>query len=325
MTRLTVSFLLLTLWHVDVSAATPVDVYLFGGQSNMQGLGAVSDLTAAESAPQAGVSFWNSTTFETMDPGTTVLSSDLMHFGPELGFARRMREKDASREVYIVKYWASGRALDSGWDNQTWVGDPTGPGRDTFYPGTSETDPNRGTQYIAMLTRFKAGIAHLDGQGIDYEIKGFAWMQGEQDSKNGTSATRYAESLQRLTDRLHEDLGLSGDPLPLVYGQVLSKDDPPPARFTHRTEIRQSQANADADSGHAESISNAHLVSTDGLSLVDDVHWDAAGQLTLGQRMADAMLAAANENAAEIPEPSSCALAILSLSSLGLVYRRRAR
>ena len=37
-------------------------------------------------------------------------------FGPELNFARNMSKDNPNRNIYIIKYFSSGKALDSGWD-----------------------------------------------------------------------------------------------------------------------------------------------------------------------------------------------------------------
>ncbi len=186
---------------------------------------------------------------------------------------------DPARSIHAAFYSNSGKPLDSGWDSQTWLGDPPAPGRVTFYPGTSAADANKGTVYSAMVTDWQGELAAL---GAPYTIKGIIWVQGEADTKHTISANRYATSLDRLVDRLHGDFGLSAGSVPFLYSRLLSTA----AHFPYADDLRQQQDNADRDSGHADSIPNAYLVDTSGLTFTDGVHYDAASQTTLGQRFA---------------------------------------
>ncbi|MCP4340108.1 MAG: hypothetical protein GY799_14765, partial [Desulfobulbaceae bacterium] len=251
--------------NVVVERIEPVDpeeveVYILSGQSNMQGLGIISELSCEDHSVITGAWFWNGTNFEVINPLANPLAVGAC-FGPELNFARRMLEIDPDRDIYLIKEFTSGIALDSGWNNQSWVGDPPGSGRLNFYPGETSGDANTGTAYTQQMNKVNAALNYLETHGKYPTIKGVVWMQGEQDSKNLTSATRYAQNLKRFSDRMHDDLGLTSA-VPFVYGQVLPYE-PPASRFIYRDEVRQSQANADADSGHAESFPNAYMVSTD--------------------------------------------------------------
>jgi len=142
--------------------------------------------------------------------------------------------------------------------------------------------------YRAMLERFQAGLAHLKQAGAEPIIRGFVWMQGEQDAKEAQSAQAYATSLRRLRQRLIEDVQADQN-LPVAFGQVLPYEPALP-RFTHRSEVRASMAAADTDSGQPGAIAYVKMVSTDGFGLLPDtVHYDASGQLRLGKAMAEAI------------------------------------
>lgn len=269
------------------AAAAEVDVYLLGGQSNMQGIGRLADLPADVPREPAQTFFWNGRTFEPLVVGTTRTSARPDEFGPEIGLAAGLMGDGPSR--FIVKYAASGMPLHHGWNAAEWVGDPPAPKRRTFYPGERPDDPNQGTLYRDMLARFRAGITAVKERGAEPVVRGFLWMQGEQDAKHEQSAGAYAASLRRLRDRLASDLGLES--LPMAYGQVLPHEPPLP-RFTHRQTIRAAMAAADARSGTPEAIPQARMVSTDGFGLLPDtVHYDAAGQIALGRAFASAIRA----------------------------------
>ncbi|MFD2158052.1 sialate O-acetylesterase [Rubritalea tangerina] len=280
--RLLTSILLLVL----PLTAAEVDVYLLGGQSNMQGIGKIAQLPNAQDIDLSRTHFFTGKGFETIQLGKTKTSARPADFGPEIGFGQVMNQK--GKEIYIIKYFASGMPLHPGWNRNKWVGLPAAPKRTNFYPGTNAQDPNKGRLYLAMQKRFASGVQSLKAAGHTPKIRGFLWMQGEQDSKNQTSATTYAKHLKLLKNRLSEDMNV--DPLPLVFGQVLPYT-PALDRFTHRTEIRQQMAAADSKSGKSESIPTTTMVSTDPFPLLKDkVHYNAEGQLLLGQAFADAML-----------------------------------
>jgi hypothetical protein len=265
------------------AATAPVDVYLLGGQSNMQGLGKVSELTPAQLMPPTNVYYWNDSSFVPFIPGTTVTATP-GHFGPEIGFAAGICQ--LGRQVYLIKVYSSGKALDSGWNDQTWVGDPPAPNRVNFFPGTNAADPNQGTLYKnLLLPKYQAGIQSIIAQGGTPVVRGLIWMQGEQDSKTNISAGRYAANLQRLRDRLASDLGLTH--LPVTFGQVLPYTPPAP-RFVCRDLIRAQQAAADMFSRLPEAIPHCRMVSTDGFPVYssDQVHYTTAGQLMLGAAFA---------------------------------------
>lgn len=115
-------------------------------------------------------------------------------------------------------------------------------------------------------------------------------MQGEQDSKNETSANQYAASLKQLKLRIAEDLGLKK--LPMAFGQV-NPYKPTLKKFTHTKEIREQMARADMNSEKPESIPHTRMVPTDTFPLrKDHVHFNAQGQIMLGKALSKALVEA---------------------------------
>lgn len=277
--------------HWPSSDAGEVNVYLLGGQSNMQGIGKVAELGDEVPRTIPNAYFFNGTDFEVLDLTSTPISTRRGEFGPEVGLALATATPD--QPIYIIKYHRSGMPLHHGWNGGTWIGGKPAPSRRNFYPGTSPSDVNQGVLYKQMLNRFLAGIEELEEQGYTPVIRGFVWMQGEQDSKNKESASHYASNLKRLQKRLGKDIGVQGN-LPIVYGQVLPYE-PAASRFSHRNEIRRQMAQADGRSGSEQAIENARMVSTDSISLLPDtVHYDSHGQLKLGREFGLALKALLN-------------------------------
>ena len=263
--------------------AEKVDLYLLGGQSNMEGQGSIKQLKEEQKKFSKPVHFWNGKAWENLKVGQTRTSNKPDRFGLEISFAQEMAK--LGENVYMVKHSASGMPLHHGWHRNTWKGGEPEAGRVNFYPGIKKNDPKQGSLYKIMLKRYQDSIAALKKQGHTPVVRGFLWMQGEQDSKNELSATVYGECLKRLRDRLAEDLGV--EKLPIIYGQVLAYE-PALERFTHRKEIREVMAQSDSTSGHAKALKDAFMVATEGCSLKKDtVHYDTAGYLQLGRKFAE--------------------------------------
>ena len=273
----------LMLWSFLVGQADAVDVFVLSGQSNMVGLGSSEELPAPLNTVIPGAYIWSGGNFIEFDP----MSNG--NFGPEVAFAWTYLNLNPGRDIYLIKQAVGGIPLHPGWDGYIWMGADPGPGRDNYYPGISLDDPNIGNQYRELSDMFLAALQKLDADNIPYNIKGVVWLQGEADAKGEEAATTYARYLKVFSDRIHEDLGLSSTIVPLVYGQVLPYE-PTPDRFAYRVELRQSQANADRDSGHQDSFENAYMISTDDASLIiDNVHYDTEGQLLIGTAFAEEM------------------------------------
>ena len=194
----------------------------------------------------------------------------------------------AARPVYLIKYDASGMPLHHGWHGSQWVGGEPQPGRRTFYPGERADDPNQACSTSQCWRNSRRASNTWSKAAAQPIVRGFLWMQGEQDAKHLVSATAYAASLRRLRQRLAADTGTAAD-LPLAFGQVLPHE-PALDRFTNRTEMRAQMAAADMDSGKPEAMPRTRMVSTDGFGLAaDTVHYNAEGQLRLGRAFARAM------------------------------------
>ena len=280
--------LLLALASLCAAERTPVTVYLLGGQSNMQGLGKVAELPAADLAVVPSVFFWNGKAFEPMQVGKTKLSTRAAEFGPEVGFVRGLRAAGVQGDVYLIKHHLSGQPLDAGWSNTKWEGAEPGPKRATFYPGKDAADPNVGLHFLAWQKMNMAALAALRADGKEPVVKGIAWVQGEADAKHEVSAQRYPATLALLRQRLISDLKLKAD-VPFAYAQVLPAAGDVP-RFVARDLLRRRMAEADGASGHADAVPGLRMVKTDGFSVVaDHVHFDTAGQLKLGAALGAAL------------------------------------
>lgn len=281
-------FALLCLGFAALSGAKEVaHVLLLGGQSNMQG---IAKLAPEDRIALPGTLFWEGKAFAPLDMATTRVSGRPGEFGPELGLVRRLRERGVTHDLHLVKFYRSGQPLDAGFDNDRWLGPDGAPGRATFWPGAKAGDPNVGRHYQAWLAQCRAALGAIRAAGKEPEVLGILWVQGEADAKHEIAAGRYPASLRLLRSRLSADLGIPEPPL--AYAQVLPAAEGMP-RFPSRDLLRRRMAELDAKSGHADAAPGFTMARTDGFGcLPDRVHFDRAGQLSLGAALADALLVA---------------------------------
>ena len=112
------------------------------------------------------------------------------------------------------------------------------------------------------------------------------WMQGESDSETLEMANAYEKNLVNLLRDIREKTGQPH--LPVVMGRISSsllKETP--WVFDHARIVQQAQDRVAAQDP------DTFIVPTDDLpTLKDNTHFDSAGQMTLGDRMATQMLKA---------------------------------
>ncbi|WDE01223.1 LamG-like jellyroll fold domain-containing protein [Thalassomonas actiniarum] len=179
-------------------------VYLMAGQSNMQGHGAVSALATTSGAGLAAKRddvfikniISNSRGLDGLAPGFGARSSS---YGVELKMGNMLGDV-LEENVYLFKGAQGGTTLDN-----------TAHWRPLAHGGEA------GNLYDQLLSGFKAFIQEeLVANNIDYEIAGFIWFQGYNDTF-GTQAL-YENHLRNLISSVRADLALPE--LPVVITQI---------------------------------------------------------------------------------------------------------
>jgi hypothetical protein len=169
-------------------------------------------------------------------------------------------------------------------------------------------NPTNGATYTAFRQTVSNGLTALTNAGHTYEIAGFLWMQGESDAFNAGQAAAYNANLTALIADVRTRYGAD---LPFLIGQLPSGQYAPTPPVGHAT-VRQAQANV------AQLDAMAKLIVTDSFSLkADIIHFDAAGQMALGQAFAQAAL-----EFVPIPEPTSLSLLLYGSMALWLFRRK---
>ncbi|MDR8391704.1 sialate O-acetylesterase [Aliifodinibius sp. S!AR15-10] len=273
-------------------------LYILAGQSNMDGMGFVSDLPSELNAPQEGTIIYNPTRrddqqpvqdlgkWETLQPGhgyghrftqgdkvEQVLSD---RFGPELSFARRLKELQPDQNIALFKYAKGGSSIHPDTPDDWGCWDP-------------DFDINNGiNQWTHFEYHYLRATNKKDsfGQGTEMELKpsGIVWMQGESDAAYSEEIARaYSVNLAKVIRRIRSLTGIQN--LPVVIGQISGTGMEGSKPALPWAEIVQ-----EAQQTFVEQDTNAALVQPpEGHGWLDAWHYDSETYLQLGKRFAEAM------------------------------------
>ncbi len=256
--------------------AAHYEVFILAGQSNMDGRAKAAELTgplATWAGAQKDVEICYSDSnrrgkalssegWVALQPGFSVAPGSKLEtlpgktFGPEVSFGRTMADAWGAKHVALLKFAEGGTSLQKDWV----VGE-------------------KGKLYDQMITFVGASLEKMKAAGDTFEVRGFAWHQGESDSE--LTEGEYAGLLTELITHVRGDVakyrpdqtGL----LPVVVGEVFDNHK--------RGTILAAQADV------CVKVPGCGLASAKGLSTFDEgTHFDAPSQIELGKRMATAML-----------------------------------
>ncbi len=275
----------------DLSAKQPkvYHIYFLGGQSNMDGIGNISELSdeliepfneiyifhgnsTPDGAQAAGRGIWSP-----LQPGHGFgFSSDGEHnylsdtFGLELSFAARMQTLQPDVNLALIKYSRAGTSID-----------PEASGG--FGCWLPDDSTNQFDHFIATITK-ALSQRDIDNDGIDEILipAGIIWMQGESDAAYTKEiATRYAGNLKFLLTEIRRNLGQPR--LPVAIGQITDSGQDEDGKVWNFGDIvRRAQKEV------AESDPTIELVTaTDMLSCADGVHYDSPSLIKLGDLFAE--------------------------------------
>ncbi|MFA7171834.1 MAG: LamG-like jellyroll fold domain-containing protein [Kiritimatiellia bacterium] len=248
---------------------TQLYVYLQGGQSNADGRAAPADLPTTPvnlQQPQTDVDFYYLTKLTYLYPAT---SSGTM-FGPEITCGRSLTDQlnlDVSNRVAIIKYAVGGTTLHTDW-----------------IAGGDATTSGDGPRYVSFQQTVTAGLAALAAKYPDAKIsiKGMTWMQGESDTASNSGSEAYYTNMTNLIADVRLTVGVPN--MPFVIGR-LSINQTSVNNIANLPVVRDAQSLADT------SYHWVGLVDTDIFGLkTDHLHFDAAGQQSLGYGFADQLI-----------------------------------
>jgi Carbohydrate esterase, sialic acid-specific acetylesterase len=252
------------------------EVFILAGQSNMDGRAKVGELTgllATWAGPQKDVEICYSDSsrrgkalssegWVALQPGFSVAPGSKLEalpgktFGPEMSFGRTVADAWKEKHIALLKFAEGGTSLHKDW-------------------GVGE----KGKLYDQMMTFVGASLERMTKAGDTFEVRGFAWHQGESDSE--LTEGEYAGLLTELITHVRGDVakyrGERTEVLPVVVGEVFDNHK--------RGTILAAQADV------CVKVPGCGLASAKGLSTFDGgTHFDAPSQIELGKRIGAAML-----------------------------------
>jgi hypothetical protein len=274
MIRRTFCLLVVTIFALPASAAEPVRVFIFAGQSNMVGSDSkVKDIDRfppfrglEKPQPAVRFSYCIGRQNKTRSNGWVDLQPVNNIVGPELSFARKVsRHIDAP--IAIIKCAAGGTHLGGDWNPE---------------------EPQGFKMYPLTLELIRSSLAELDRQRIDYRLEGFMWHQGENDMFNEDYKTSYGENLKEFLARWRRDL--KAPKLKFYIGELCTKTiwgmDLRPRMYA----ISLGQKAVTSTDPLAEYIPTAHVGVEIGGGVGLHYHYGTLGQLEHGENYADTYL-----------------------------------
>ena len=240
------------------SGRTELPVFVFGGQSNMVGLGIASELSP-DYWVQPGIIFY----YDSVPFLRPYEASKVPYIGPEVSAGKALSANiSAVPALIMVKFAVGGSNLAKEW-NPTYSG----------------------SYYATLRDRVKNTLLEAPNLSPNtVRVKAFFWMQGESDATDYHMATDYETNLRNLIATVRKDFN---DPaLPFIMGEMTHIDHLPPqfANFLPYGDIvLQAQKNV------AASVPNVRLFKTDDISVgKGGLHYSTLGLIELGKRFAAA-------------------------------------
>lgn len=259
---------------MEVSGREVVRVFIFAGQSNMEGADSrVSDIKqfppfSGLEQPQEEVlfSYLMGRENKVSSDGWVALQPVNNWVGPELSFARELR-RHSQAPIAIIKCAAGGTHLGGDWN-------PDNPQRFKLYPLT--------------LKLIKDSLAQLDAMGHPWQIEGFFWHQGENDMFEEHFLPNYGRNLERFIARWRKDLDLPQ--LPFFVGELCTKTiwgmDLRPRMYA----ISLGQKEVTSRDANAAYVPTSHIASEIGNPYGLHYHYGTLGQLEHGINYAHSYL-----------------------------------
>jgi hypothetical protein len=256
------------------SAAEPVRVFIFAGQSNMEGADSkIEDIKRfppfaglENSQPKVRFSYCIGREHKHRSEGWVPLQSVNNWVGPELSFARDVTAV-IDAPIAIIKVAAGGTHLGGDWNPD---------------------EPQGFKMYPLLLESVRSSLKQLEEDGVTYRLEGFMWHQGENDMFNAEYMANYGANLEHFIERCRTDL--SAPNLKFYIGELCTKTiwgmDLRPRMYA----ISLGQKQAAANTPFVEYVRTSHVGVEIGNPVGLHYHYGTLGQLEHGVNYAEAYL-----------------------------------
>jgi hypothetical protein len=241
-------------------------LYIIAGQSNC-GRSRWSEASAGQISTYGGAKTgikiynykYNTTDFTTLVPGTNTMLENYLaldEIGPEVSLSKSLLDNGIT-EAYIIKVGIGNTDLYNTWS-----------------PG--------GSSEVIFNDRMNRAFNWLYSNNIKFALKGFIWMQGENDATNQTWANAYLYKIENffqdfsfyLQNKINRYSFPNYKSYKKVIGRINGIND---ASEIYRGTVRQAQADYCSNTSN-----NAVLIDTDSYAFKDYVHYSVTGQIQFG-------------------------------------------
>ncbi len=248
-------FCLCLLLSPSLLFANDIDLFIMGGQSNMQGW-----RSDAAQYPQNGIRldadipfYWEAVDYASSKGEWATLGPQAGHFakghfGPEVTFARQLKRSNFHPAIFKYSYGSSNL-------------------RDVWKA------PGKGGLYDKMTQQLQRAIARLKAQGHRVNIRAFVWIQGESDADTDQLAADYYYNLRTMLWHFRRNI-VRNPQLPILIGV----DEQHP-RVVLRPSVVAAQKRIAAEDP------NIVFISMRGLEKSDVTHLTAKGVIAQGRRI----------------------------------------
>lgn len=267
-------------------------LFILSGQSNAGGNGNGELLSAEEARKDPEVLIYRAGPSEVLNQGLEVMAPgelknpkekfkiDRLKFGPELFFSKEIKKAYPDDIIVVAKVATRGGTSIVAWekdhDREGWMDEL----KSVDNLNVLEDQGGKGRHlYNELIEGVNAARRALE-QRDDVKtviISGFVWVQNENDGKREDSARNYKRNLTNLINNVRADL--NAPEMPVLYMDV---HQPEPAEFRQLLSRMMHEVAAE--------VSCTAVVSPEGLSKYEGVHFDTEGMKGLGRRFAEAHL-----------------------------------
>jgi hypothetical protein len=231
---------------VPGAASTVAKLFVFAGQSNMDGGGAAPQGDYGTLNPK--IKIWYSGAWETYDPAANASSQTVGHWGPEGRFLFDYAAAHPSETIYAVKHATPSTNLAVDWKQD-----------------------GSGAQWEVLEAVFNAAYADLVGQELTVTPV-LSWMQGEDDSNNLTYANAYEANLTTFLASVRTLMGASTK---VIIGRVAASQTYSATVRAAQLAVSNADGNAPIISTDAIPISGVHYTVPDGENQLGDYFYQS--------------------------------------------------
>lgn len=252
---------------------TQADEILLMGQSNADGRGYITDLSAPDQArtySQTKISLsglgGGSKVFADLVLGSNHSNTGATRFGLEIPIANAREDASGSRPLYVRKMATGGTYLAPSTDINVSAG------------ATWSTDEvvGVGASVWLAMAYYQYSMADALDDGIGLDVKGIIWFQGEQDALQSSTADVWETEMTDLIAAFDTYLALSD-----AHWHIARIFENPPDDATAYATVRTAQAAVVTALG-----ARGTLYDTDSLLHGDYVHLSSTGLSDLADDMA---------------------------------------